>query len=291
MGRPSRVVAGPAAPGARGGDPQPVAARPRPHHPQFGLPQAPVQDPGLRQPRGRFLSNTPDPQHRGGADRPLDRPRTRPRRGPDRGAGAGPRPRPPALRPCRRGRAAGRDEGVRRLRPQRPGAAHRDPARKPVCGVRRPEPHVGDAGGAGQAQRTAPPPAALRRRVQRAPQARPLHPCLGRGAGRGTRRRRRLPQPRPRRRATRAAVRDRGHPPPARGRRGAGRGPSFQPRHARGQAQARDHPPRHQCADHRSRDRRRGAVSPPSTPPTRMRSAARAGPWWRSAPRWPKPTA
>jgi CheY-like chemotaxis protein len=64
-----------------------------------------VQDPGLRQPRGRFLPHPADPFPRGGADRPLDRPRAGARRGPDRGAGAGARPGPSAVRPCRGGGA------------------------------------------------------------------------------------------------------------------------------------------------------------------------------------------
>ena len=50
--------------------------------------------------------------HRGRADRPRDRPRAGAERGPDRGAVPGARHRPPAVRPCRRGRAEGGDGGA-----------------------------------------------------------------------------------------------------------------------------------------------------------------------------------
>ena len=80
----------------------------------------------------------------------------RPRRGSRRGGGAGPRPRPHAVRPCRRGRAATRlmqpfggfDHNAQTL-------AHRDQAGGALRRVRRPEPDLGDAGGRGQAQRPA----------------------------------------------------------------------------------------------------------------------------------------
>ena len=44
---------------------------------------------------------------------------------------------------------------LRRLRPQRPGAAHRHRAGAALRRLRRPQPDLGDAGGAGQAQRPA----------------------------------------------------------------------------------------------------------------------------------------
>ena len=106
-------------------------------------------------PRGRPLPHAPDPFARGGADRAHDLPRAAPRRGSRRGAGAGPRSRPPAVRPCRRGGAERRHGALWRLRPQRPDAAHRDQARGALCRVRRAEPDLGDAGGRGQAQRPA----------------------------------------------------------------------------------------------------------------------------------------
>ena len=110
-----------------------------------------AQDPGLRRARRRSFPRPPDPQPRGRADRPDHGPRARPQRGSDRGALPRPRYRPPALRPCRRGRAAGGDGGGRRLRSQRPYAAAADPARKPLSAVRRAEPELGDAGGPRQA--------------------------------------------------------------------------------------------------------------------------------------------
>ena len=74
------------------------------------------------------------------------------------------------------------------------------------AGVRRPQPDLGDAGGPGQAQRPAAPPAGYIAEYDARAQARPRHPRLRRGAGRGAGGRHRLSQPRPRRRAARAAV-------------------------------------------------------------------------------------
>ena len=79
----------------------------------------------------------------------------RPRRGSRRGRGARPRSRPHAVRPCRRGGAARRDEALWRLRPQRPDLAHPHQARGTLCRVQRAQPHLGDARGRGQAQRPA----------------------------------------------------------------------------------------------------------------------------------------
>ena len=76
---------------------------------------------------------------------------------------------PSAVRPRRGGGAEPGDEAVRRLRPQRPEPAHRDAAGEPLCRLGRAEPDLGDAGGAGQAQRPAAQPAGLHRRVQRPP--------------------------------------------------------------------------------------------------------------------------
>ena len=51
------------------------------------------------------------------------------------------------------GGAGGGDGRFRRLRPQRAEPAGADQARTPLRGFRRPQPHLGDAGGGGQAQR------------------------------------------------------------------------------------------------------------------------------------------
>ena len=122
------------------------------------LPPAEVQDPGLRLPRGRPLPHPADPslevaQIARSIARALGA-----GRGSGRGPGAGPRPRPPALRPCRRGGAQFADAPLWRLRPQRPEPQGRHPAGAALRRLRRPEPHLGDAGGPGQAQRPAAPP-------------------------------------------------------------------------------------------------------------------------------------
>ena len=227
--RARRLVAGAAASRAGGADALAVPARPRPHHPFVGVPQAAIQDPGVRQPRGRLLPHAADPFDRGGADRPLDRPRTGAGRGPDRGAGAGARPGPSAVRPRRGGGAQPGDEAVRRLRPQCAEPARGDAAGEPLCRLGRAEPDLGDAGGPGQAQRPAAQPAGLHRRIQRSAPAGAFHPCQRRGAGRRAGGRCRLSQPRSGRRAARAAVRTGGDRPSAGGGRGAGGGAAVQP--------------------------------------------------------------
>ena len=104
---------------------------------------------------------------------------------------------------------------IRRLRPQRPDAAHPDQARAALRRVRRAQPHLGDARRRGQAQRPAartghrPAGAAVDRRIHRATTIWSSTPMPGRGAGRRARRRHRLQQPRHRRRAARRPVRDR----------------------------------------------------------------------------------
>ena len=98
--------------------PQRVPARPRPHHPFHRVPAPRVQDPGLRQPRGRSLPHAPHAQPGGGADRALGRAQPAARRGPDRGDRARARPRPYAVRPHRPGRAERLHEALRRLRAQ-----------------------------------------------------------------------------------------------------------------------------------------------------------------------------
>jgi dGTPase len=60
---------------------------------------------------------------------------------------AGPRFRPHALRPHRRGCAERQDGRMGRFRPQRPVAAHRHPAGAALRRVRRAEPDLGDARG------------------------------------------------------------------------------------------------------------------------------------------------
>ena len=148
---------------SRGGSipsPQPhphrIPARPRPHHPLHRLPPAQGQDPGLPLRRGRPLPHAADPHARGGADRPRDRPRaaastrTSPRRWRS--------PTTSAIRPSATpasARSTAAMAGLRRLRPQRPEPARRDAARAALSALRRAEPDLGDAGGAGQAQRPA----------------------------------------------------------------------------------------------------------------------------------------
>ena len=210
--------------GAGGTGAEPVAAGPGPDHPQQRLPQAAVQDAGLRQPRGRLLPHAADAQHRGGAGGAVGGARAGAGRGPDGGAGAGARPRAPPVRARRRGCAAGVQQALGRLQPQRAEPADRHPAREPVCGVRRAEPDLGDARGAGQAQRAIAAPAGLYRGLRQAAPPGAAHACVGRGAGGGHGGRHRLPQPRPGRRHARRIVRAGGHRAPARGGSGAGPG-------------------------------------------------------------------
>ena len=100
---------------------------------------------------------------------------------------------------------------LRRLRPQRAEPARGDAAGAQVCGVRRPQPDLGDAGRPRQAQRAA-GAAMTRRRRGRAPRSTSWTDAstsapvrIGRGAGGGHRRRHRLRQPRYRRRPARRA--------------------------------------------------------------------------------------
>ena len=136
-------------------EPHGLRARPRPGHPLHRLSPAEGQDPGLSLRRGRPLPDPPDPHAGSRPDRPGARPRPASGRGPRRGAGARPRSRPSALRPCRRAGARRGDGRLWRLRPQcpEPAGGHRAGAALPD--IRRAQPHLGDAGRAGQAQRSA----------------------------------------------------------------------------------------------------------------------------------------
>ena len=102
-------------------------------------------------PGRRPLPGAAHPQPRGRPDRADAGAGARAQRGSDRGARARPRYRPPALRPCRRGRAPGGDGGGGRLRSQCPYDPAADPARKPLSALRRIEPELGDARGPRQA--------------------------------------------------------------------------------------------------------------------------------------------
>ncbi len=88
-------------------NPTPIPARPRPHHPHHRLPPPQAQDAGLHR-RMRLIIIAPASPTRSGWPRsparwPVRCARRRGSRGSDR---AGPRFRPPALRPYRRGCAA-----------------------------------------------------------------------------------------------------------------------------------------------------------------------------------------
>ena len=112
-----------------------VPARPRPHHPQHGVPPPRVQDAGLRQPRGRLLPHAADAHDGGGADHAHHRPGAAPEPGSGRSGGAGARPRAHAVRARRRARPERADGAVRRLRAQRPEPAHRRRARGALPGL------------------------------------------------------------------------------------------------------------------------------------------------------------
>ena len=238
---------------AGGALPQPVPARPRPHHPFDGVPAAEAQDAGLRLSRGRSLPDAAHPLARGGADRPHHLPHAAARRGSRRGGGARPRSRPHAVRPCRRGGAARGDEALWRLRPQRPDLAHPHQARGALCRVQRAQPHLGDARGRGEAQRAAAEgwphaqrPAGRHRRILPGPRPRARRPCRAGGADRGAERRHRLQQPRHRRRPARRPVRDRRSDGAAAGRRDVlDRDPEIS-RHRPVAADPRGGAPRHQ---------------------------------------------
>ncbi len=210
-----------------------VRARPGPGRALRLAAAAGRQDAGAR-PAGRRLRAQPaHPQPRGRADRPRPGPPARLPPRPRRDRGAGPRPRAPAVRAQRRARARRAGSRLRRVRGQRPDAAHPDPARGQV-GRRR-----GSLGRAepdpGLARRVHEVPLARRRRRARpASSASTTTTCrvftwlragveglapLRRGAGDGPRRRRRLLRARPRGRHRRRSHRPRA----ARRRRASGR--------------------------------------------------------------------
>ena len=118
----------------------------------FGrLPPAPPQDASLRRARRRPFPGAIDAQHRGRTDRPHHRPSARPQRGPHRGAGASRMTSAtrPSVTPARM-----RSRGARRRRRVRPQCPHHrivDPARDALSRFRRPQPQLGDARGARQA--------------------------------------------------------------------------------------------------------------------------------------------
>ena len=100
----------------RASDAHRVCARSRPHH-SFGRVSTPrIQNPGLRESRGRLLPHSPDAYARGRANRAHRRARARPQRGTRRGGRARARPGAYAVRPCRRESAQRADDAVRRLR-------------------------------------------------------------------------------------------------------------------------------------------------------------------------------
>ena len=136
------AVARPARRGAAAAPSHRVPARPRPHRALHGVPPPGLQDPGVRQPRGRPLPHAPDALDRGGADRPQRGARA----GPERGAGRGDlpraRPRSYAVRPCRRGCAERLHARLRRLRAQPAVAAGRRRAGGALRRFPRPQPHL-----------------------------------------------------------------------------------------------------------------------------------------------------
>ena len=95
----------PGATRARGPAADGVRARPRPDPARQGLPPAQAQDAGLPEPRRRPLRHPADPHAAGHPGRPVAGPGARPQRDAGRGDRAGPRRRPLAVRPPRRGRA------------------------------------------------------------------------------------------------------------------------------------------------------------------------------------------
>ena len=101
----------------------------------------------------RPFPQSPDPHHRGSADRAHAGRRPATGRGPDRGAGAGARYRASAVRPRRRGgaRHAQMQRFGERLRPQPARAADRRAFRAALCAVSRPEPVFRGARGDRQA--------------------------------------------------------------------------------------------------------------------------------------------
>ena len=122
-------------PESAAGVPRRVPARPRPHHPLQRLPAPRLQDPGVRQSRGRPVPHARHALDRGGADRALGRARAAPERDADRGDLPRARPRPHALRPRRPGRAERVHARLRRVRAQPAVAARRGRARGALRGV------------------------------------------------------------------------------------------------------------------------------------------------------------
>ncbi len=146
---------------SRGRAPVPdlLPAGPRPGDPLLVLQEARVQDPGLREPRGRQLPHAADSQPGGGADRAHRGPDPRPQRGADGVPDPRARPRAHALRALR-GAGDGRgDARPRRLRAQPADAADTRGPGGALPRVPRVEPDLGGAGGDHQA-----PPGHRRRR-------------------------------------------------------------------------------------------------------------------------------
>ncbi len=120
--------------------PQRLSARPRPRHSRSRLPPPRSQDAGLHPPLLRPLPQPPHPHPRSLADFPHHRRSARPQRRSRRSAGAGPRHRPPSLRPRRRKSARRRHARARTLlrsQPARP--AHRRRLRAALRRLPRPE--------------------------------------------------------------------------------------------------------------------------------------------------------
>ena len=111
---------------ARQQEPQRFSPRLRPHHPFDRLPPPQAQDAGLRVRRRRPLPHPAHPHARSDASRSRAGAAASSRRGSGRGAGASARSRPSAVRPCRRAGARRLSRRFRRLRSQRPDAAHPD---------------------------------------------------------------------------------------------------------------------------------------------------------------------
>ena len=193
-----------ALPGAGAPDADVLPARPRPGHPLLVVPAARVQDPGLREPRGRQLPHPPHPQPGGRADRAHGGPGDGAERGADRVPRPRPRPRPHALRPLGRAGDERADAGPRRLRAQPPDAADPRGAGAALSRVPGAQPHLGGARGDHQA-----PP---RHGRDGAAGVRAGGGADARGAARRLRGRDRLQQPRRGRRAQLGHVHGRADP-------------------------------------------------------------------------------
>ena len=155
--RPARRgLARPALSRAAAAAPHRVPARPRPHRALHGLPPPGLQDPGVRQPRGRPVPHAAHALARGGADRAQRGARAGAERAARRGDLPRARPRPHAVRPRRPGRAQRVHARVRRLRAQPAVAARGGRARGALRRVCRAEPHASRPARASSS--TAPPP-------------------------------------------------------------------------------------------------------------------------------------